>query len=92
MIKQIIHKGLKRFYKNGSIAGIQAKHANKISRILGSLDVATCSDDLDLPGYGLHPLKGSRKNEWSVSVNGNWRITFRFIGHDIELVNYEDYH
>ena len=37
-------------------------------------------------------LLGSRRNIWSVSVSGNWRVTFRFIGRDAEIVNYEDYH
>ena len=44
------------------------------------------------PGLRLHELKGSRKNIWSVSVSGNWRVTLQFIGRDAEIVNYEDYH
>lgn len=92
MIKQIIHKGLKKLYNTGSTAGIQVKHAAKLNRILGSLDVALNSDDMDLPSYDLHQLKGDKKEIWSVKVNGNYRVTFRFIGNDVELVNYEDYH
>ena len=49
-------------------------------------------DDLDLPGYRLHELEGKRKGIWSVTIQANWRITFRFIATDVELVNYEDYH
>lgn len=45
-----------------------------------------------LPGLRLHPLKGSRKGTWAVSVSGNWRVTFKFEGGDAELVDYEDYH
>ncbi len=92
MILDFIHKGLERFYVTGSKAGIQAKHADKLRRILSNLDVASCTDNLNLPAYRLHELKGSRKGVWSITVQANWRITFRFIGEDIELINYEDYH
>lgn len=92
MILDFIHKGLEKFYRSGSKAGIQAQHADKLRRILSNLDVASCSDDLDLPGYRLHKLKGSRQDIWSMTVQANWRVTFRFVGEDIELLNYEDYH
>lgn len=92
MIVSFVHKGLERFYRTGSKAGIQPRHAEKIQRILSNLDVAKQPDDLDLPGYRLHALEGKRKDVWSVTVQANWRITFRFIATDVELVNYEDYH
>jgi proteic killer suppression protein len=92
MILSFTHKGLERFYSTGSKAGIQAKHADKLRRILSNLNVASCADDLNLPAYRLHELKGSRKGVWSITVQTNWRITFCFIGEDIELINYEDYH
>ena len=47
---------------------------------------------MDLPGYGLHQLKGERKGCWSIIVNGNWRLTFEFIEGDAYIINYEDYH
>lgn len=92
MIISFIHKGLERFYKTGKSSGIQAKHAKRLRLILTNLDQAESPNDMDLPGLCLHELKGSRKNIWSVSVSGNWRVTFRFIGRDAEIVNYEDYH
>ncbi len=92
MIKSFKHKGLERFYHRGSTAGIQSAHAKKLRLILSNLDQAETPDDMDLPGLRLHELKGDRKNIWSVSVNGNWRVTFRFDGRDAEIVNYEDYH
>ncbi len=92
MITGFIHKGLERFYKTGKSSGIQAKHAKRLRLILTNLDQAENPQDMDLPGLRLHELKGSRKNIWSVSVSGNWRVTFRFIGRDAEIVNYEDYH
>ena len=92
MIKSFRHKGLEKFYRTGSKAGIQAKHVPKLRRILGLLDVATTAEDVNLPGYRLHPLTGKQKGFFSVWVNGNWRIIFRFVGDDVELVNYLDYH
>jgi len=94
MITSFIHKGLQRFYKTGKPSGIQATHAKRLRLrlILTNLDQAESPQDMDLPGLRLHELKGSRKNTWSVSISGNWRVTFRFIGRDAEIVNYEDYH
>ncbi len=92
MIKSFKHKGLERFYTRGTTAGIQATHANKVRLILSNLDQAESPDDMDLPGLRLHELRGDRKGIWSVSVSGNWRVTFRFDGRDFEIVNYEDYH
>ena len=92
MITSFIHKGLERFYKTGKSSGIQAKHAKRLRLILTNLDQAESPQDMDLPGLRLHELKGSRKKIWTVSVSGNWRVTFRFIGRDAEIVNYEDYH
>ena len=92
MITSFIHKGSERYYKTGKSSGIQAKHAKRLRLILTNLDQAESPQDMDLPGLRLHELKDSRKNIWSVSVSGNWRVTFRFIGRDAEIVNYEDYH
>lgn len=92
MIKSFKHKGLERFYMRGSTAGIQSVHAKKLRLILSNLDQAESPDDMDLPGLRLHELKGDRKGIWSVTVSGNWRVTFRFNGRDAEIVNYEDYH
>ena len=92
MIISFTHKGLKRFYEKGSKAGIQPAHAIRLSHILGLLDVAETPEQMDVLGLSLHELKGSRTGVWSVHVNGNWRVTFRFTDTDVELLNYEDYH
>lgn len=92
MITSFRHKGLEKFYRTGSKAGIQAKHASKLRRVLGLLDVATNAEDVNLPGYRLHLLTGKQKGFFSVWINGNWRIVFRFVSDDVELVNYLDYH
>lgn len=92
MIKSFKHKGLKKFYETGSTAGIDAKQAKKISTRLAVLHHAKVVDDINLPGFFLHPLTGNRKGQWSITVTGNWRITFEFIDGDAYIVNYEDYH
>ena len=92
MIKSFKHKGLKNFYESGSTAGIQAQHKEKIRMQLVALDTANIIEDLDLPGFRLHSLKGSMKGLWAIDVNKNWRITFEFKEGDVYIVNYEDYH
>jgi proteic killer suppression protein len=92
MIKSFKHRGLERFFNTGSKAGIQPAHANKLEDVLTNLDMSTSVDMMDLPGLALHPLKGELVGHWSVKVNGNWRITFRFANGDAEIVDYQDYH
>lgn len=92
MIRTFAHKGLETFFRTGSKAGIQAAHAAKLGAMLRRLNEASAPRDMNLPGWGLHPLKGALKGHWSVWVSGNWRLTFRFIGQDAELIDYQDYH
>lgn len=92
MIIGFRHKGLEAFYRNGSRRGIQAAHAKKLGMILAMLDVAKEPQDLNQPALRPHPLKGDLKSHWSIWVSGNWRVTFRFAGADVELVDYQDYH
>ncbi|KTC86579.1 type II toxin-antitoxin system RelE/ParE family toxin [Legionella brunensis] len=92
MIKSFKHKGLKQFFEKGDCSGIQSKHEQKLRLQLAALDTAHVIEDMNLPGYRLHRLKGERKNCWSITVNGNWRITFEFDSGDVCIVNYEDYH
>jgi len=92
VITSFLHKGLQKFYQKGTTAGIQKKHEKKLRLILSNLDLSEQPDDMDLPSLYMHKLKGDKKDIWSVRVSGNWRITYRFVDKDIELVNYEDYH
>lgn len=92
MIVSFRHKGREQLYRSGSKRGVQAAHVPKLLRILSALDVAQSAEDLAIPSFRTPPLKGDLAGHWSVWVNGNWRITFRFIDHDIELVDYQDYH
>jgi len=92
MIKSFKHKGLQRFFESGSTRGIQSKHANKLRMQLAAMDTAQSIEDIDIPGYRLHPLKGSRRGIWTITVNGNWRVTFEFSDGNVYIANYEDYH
>jgi proteic killer suppression protein len=92
MIRSFKHKGLARFFETGSKAGIQAQHAERLRLILAQLNAAVAPEDMALPGLRLHPLRGDRKGTWSVWVSGNWRVTFKFVGKDAGVVDYEDYH
>jgi len=92
MIKSFRHKGLKRYYETGSIRGIQAKRANRLGTQLAALDTAFEIIGLDIPGYGLHQLKGNRIGIWAISVSRNWRLTFEFSDVSAYLLDYADYH
>lgn len=91
MIKSFQHKGLQAFFETGSKAGIQPHHGPRLARQLARLHEATAPDDMNVPGWRLHPLAGSLAGHYAVSVSGNWRMTFRFDGADAVLVDYQDY-
>lgn len=92
MIKSFRHGGLERFFTHGSKAGIQPAHADKLRVRLSALDNAIRPQDMNAPGWRLHPLHGDLAGHWSVDVSGNWRLTFAFEGVDAVLVDYQDYH
>lgn len=98
MIKTFRHKGLERFYREGSKAGIQPAHADKLTLQLFTLNRAKAPEDMGVvSGWKLHPLTSKKKNDplaghWAVWVSGNWRLTFTFEDGDAILVNYLDYH
>ncbi|MEJ1336026.1 MAG: type II toxin-antitoxin system RelE/ParE family toxin [Candidatus Sedimenticola sp. (ex Thyasira tokunagai)] len=92
MIKSFRHKGIERLFEKGSKSGIQATHANKLSRQLKLLDRAEQPEDMNIPGWNLHSLSGDQVGHWSIKVNGNWRLTFTFEDGDAVLVDYQDYH
>jgi proteic killer suppression protein len=92
MIKKFRHKGLKTLFESGSAAGIQKSHETRLRGILALLETASTIEDMDLPGLKLHELKGNRRETWSVTVSGNWRVTFKIDKGDVYNVDYEDYH
>lgn len=92
MIKSFLHKGLKAFFETGKKTGIQPHHAPRLARQLARLDSAKSAEDVNVPGWRLHALTGALAGHYSITVNGNWRMTFRFEGDDVVLVDYQDYH
>lgn len=92
MIKSFKHKGLKKLFETGSKQGVKPEHATRLRLILARLDASSTQEDMNLPGLGLHPLKGSLKGFWAVIVPGNWRIIFRFENGNVIDVDYLDYH
>ena len=92
MIEHFKDRRLKRLYERGDRSKIPANLVDKVERILARLDQALVIEDMNLPGYRLHELKGDLKGFWSVSLSGNWRIIFRFESGKARDVEMMDYH
>ena len=92
MIRSFRHAGLEAFFRTGSKAGIQPKHAKRLRLQLGQLNRASGPNDMAAPGWRLHPLKGELSGHWAVWLDENWRLTFAFESKDAVLVDYRDYH
>ena len=92
MILTFRHKGLEAFYRVGGMAGIQPIHAKRLRELLTALSVASGPQDLMRPSWRVHGLSGDRAGFYAVTVQANWRLTFRFVGQDVELLDYLDYH
>ena len=92
MIVSFQHKGLKLYYEKGDPSKLQTQHVNKIRLILTRLDAAVSPQEMNFPGYNLHLLSGGLKGFWSVKVDKNFRLIFRFEGEHVKDVDYIDYH
>ena len=92
VIQSFKHKGLKQLFEKGTVRGVRADQLAKIENILAVLNRARNPKDMDLPGFGLHRLKGDLKEFWSVTVRANWRIIFRFENGGVYDVDLTDYH
>jgi proteic killer suppression protein len=92
MIQSFQHKGLRRFYESGSLAGIQPQHAKRLRMQLAARDSAQVIEDMDIAGFRLRPLKGADRGRWSIWVSGNWRLTFEFRDGQAYVLDYEDCH
>ena len=92
MILTFRHKGLEAFYRTGGMAGIQPIHAKRLRELLTALSVASGTQDLNRPSWRVHGLSGDRAGFHAVTVQANWRLSFRFVGADVELLDYLDYH
>ena len=92
MIFNFSHKGLKQFYESDNASKLSPEHIGKIRRILTRLDSVASPSETNVPGYNLHKLSGELKDLWSVKVDKNFRVIFRFVGEDAADVDYFDYH
>jgi len=92
MIQSLRHRGLRKFYEAGSLAGMQPAHAKRLRMQLAALESAQTTEDMDIAGFRLHALKGAERGRWSIWVNGNWRLTFEFRDGQAYVRDHEDYH
>lgn len=92
MIRTFRHKGVETFFLTGKAGGIQPKHAKRMRLQLTALNRAKGPQDMNAPGWRLHPLKGRLADHWAVWLDENWRLTFSFEAGDAVLVDYQDYH
>ena len=91
MIGNFRHKGLRQLFEDDTPKGVNAAHVRKLKQILALLQVAERIEDLEVPTFRLHALKGDRKGWWSITVRANWRVIFRFVNGialDVDLVDY----
>jgi len=86
------HKGLQRCYETGKVTGIQPSHAKRPRLQLAALETAQTVEDMDVPGFRLHALRGRLERRWSIWVNSSWRLTFEFEEGNVHLLDYEDSH
>lgn len=91
-IRNFRHKGLKKFFETGVRSGISPALTAKIELVLDRLDAAIDVKDMNFPGSDFHPLKGELKGYYSVHVNGNWVLIFRFEDGEALDINLVDYH
>ena len=92
MILTFRHKGLESYFRTGRMAGIQPVHAKRLRELLTALNAASGPQDMGRPSWRLHGLSGDRAGFHAVTVQANWRLSFRFVGPDVEQLDYLDYH
>ena len=92
MIKSFKHKGLEKLFTTGSGQGVKQHHVKKLKMQLTALNTAVEIDDMNIPGWRLHPLSGNKKELWTIDVSKNWRVVFKFKNGNAYVCNYEDYY
>ena len=92
VIESFKSKDLRRYWESGQPRGINPNFASKVQLLLDALDTVDDVEQLNMSGFGLHPLTGNRQGQWSMIVSRNWRITFRFEDGNALDVDFEDYH
>nr|WP_284701191.1 type II toxin-antitoxin system RelE/ParE family toxin [Rhodoplanes tepidamans] len=92
MIRNFRSKGLRRFAESGDASKLSVPNLDRVRRVLATLDAATAPEQLDLPGFRFHVLKGRDKGRYAVDASRNYRVTFGWDGRDAVEVDLEDYH
>ena len=92
MIRSFRHKGLKRFAETGDTSKLSVRNVSRVQRVIASLNSAKSPEDMDVPGWRFHALRGDRAGRYAVDASGNWRVTFGWEGEDAVNVDLEDYH
>ena len=92
LIQTFKSKALEKLFKEGNAKGIPKEFEKRTRARLEVIDAAIIIDDIRIPGYDLHELKGDRQGSWSIKVSGNWRITFTFQDNNAYDIELEDYH
>ena len=95
VVRSVRHRGLRRLIEEDNPRFLQQNLVDRVRKILTALILAEHIDGFiaDAPlGWRVHRLSGDRQDEWSVSVSGNWRITFKEEDNYIDRLNLEDYH
>jgi proteic killer suppression protein len=90
VIRSFRSKALRVYFETGNAGKLSVRNADRVGRMLRALDAATRPEQVNLPGFHFHALRGIRR--WSIRVTGNWRITFGWDGADAIDVDLEDYH
>jgi proteic killer suppression protein len=92
MILRFRHRGLERLHWRGDTSGVSAQHVKRLRVMLAALETALVPSDMALPGARLHPLRGDRAGQWSVTISGNWHVVFEFEDRNVTNVDLIDYH
>lgn len=92
MVRSFRHRGLKALYDGRTTRRVAPEHVQKLRDILGVLDRSRTPEEMNLPGFRLHQLRGDLRGHWAVSASGNWRVIFRFEDGEAVDVDYLDYH
>jgi len=92
MIKSFKSRALRDYWLKGQTKGIKPEWLNRVHDLLSALDAASAPEDMRLPTFGFHALKGDRKGDYAVTVRANWRLTFQWEDGHAVRVNLEDYH
>jgi len=92
MIRSFRGRGLREFFTTGNPRRLSVQNPARIRRILLALNDAARPQDMNLPGFRFHPLRGQQARRYAVDASGNWRVTFAWVEDDAIDVDLEDYH